>query len=144
MMEDLNKTIEKSLLYSILDRTFYSAMVGFGESFFSAFAIFLKANDLHLGLLTSLPRVLGSLSQLYSNRLLGLFRSRKNLICFSVLLQGLMYIPITLAFFFGTYKVIHLIIFVCLYSILGMILDLSWNSWMGDLVEESRRGTYFG
>lgn len=116
-MEDLNKKIEKSLLYSVLDGTFYSAMVGFGESFFPVFAIFLKANDLHLGLLTSLPRVLGSISQIYSNWLLKFFKTRKKLISYSALLQGLMYIPITLVFFFGTYKIIHLINFICIYFI---------------------------
>ena len=136
--------IKKSLTYSILDGAFYSIMVGFGESFFSAFAVFLKANNLQLGLLGSLPQALGSLSQFFSNRLIKLFNSRKNFVCISALLEGLMYIPIALVFFLGELKVYHLIFFVCLYWLFGMILTPAWSSWMGDLVNEKERGVYFG
>src|SRR3989338_6158941 len=136
--------IKKSLTYSILDGAFYSIMVGFGESFFSAFAVFLKANNLQLGLLGSLPQALGSLSQFFSNRLIKLFNSRKNFVCISALLEGLMYIPIALVFFLGELKVYHLIFFVSLYWIFGMIASAAWNSWMGDLVKENERGRYFG
>lgn len=143
--EDNKKSlIKKSLRYSILDGTFASMMVGFGESFFSAFAVFLKANNIQLGLLGSLPQMIGSLSQLFSNRLINFLKSRKRLVCISALLQGLMYIPIALVFFFGTFKVFHLILFVCLYWIFGMMLSPAWNSWMGELVDSNKRGSYFG
>lgn len=143
-MEDNETKIKKSLKYSILDGTFYSAMVGFGESFLSAFAVFLKANNLQLGLLSSLPQTFGSLSQLYSNKLINLFKSRKKLAYTCVLLQALIYIPIALVFFFGKFRVFHLVLFVSIYWILGMIINPAWNSWMGDLVNEKERGSYFG
>src|SRR3989344_5581873 len=139
-----DERIRKSLRYSILDGAFYAAMVGFGETFFQAFAVFLKATNTQLGLLGSLPQTLGSLSQLLSNRLIKFFRTRKRLICTSVLLEALIFIPIALVFFFGTLRVYHLIFFVSLYWILGMILVPAWSSWMGDLVDERKRGDYFG
>lgn len=139
-----DERIKKSLKYSIMDGAFYSSMLGFGESFFSAFAVFLKANNLQLGLLGSLPQTLGSFSQLFSNRLLKLFGSRKKMVCAFALLQGLMYVPIALVFFFGTLRVYHLIIFMCLYWIFAVILGPAWNSWMGDLTEGKERGSYFG
>ncbi|MBU0461070.1 MAG: MFS transporter [Nanoarchaeota archaeon] len=119
-------------------------MVGFGESFFSAFAIFLRATNTQIGLLSALPQMLGSLLQLVSNRLLKFFKSRKRLVCTVVFLQALMYIPVALVFFFGTMKVFLLIAFVSIYWMLGMIANPAWSSWMGDLVDEKRRGTYFG
>jgi len=136
--------IRKSLKYSILDGTFYSMMVGFGESFFSAFAVFLKATNFHLGLLGSLPQALGSLSELLSNKLIKIFNSRKKAVCFFAFVEGLLYIPIALVFFLGTLKIGYLIFFVCLYWVFGMVLGPAWNSWMGDLVAEKERGTYFG
>src|SRR3989344_947001 len=139
-----DERIRKSLRYSILDGAFYAAMVGFGETFFQAFAVFLKATNVQLGLLGSLPQTLGSVLQLFSNRLIKFFRTRKRLICTSVLLEALIFIPIALVFFFGTLRVYHLIFFVCLYWILGMVLVPAWSSWMGDLVDERRRGSYFG
>jgi len=144
IIKDKEIAVRKSLRYSIMDGTFYSMMVGFGESFFSAFAIFLKANNIQLGLLGSLPQALGSLSQLFSNKLIWLFNSRKRFVCTSALLEGLMYIPIALVFFFGTFRVYHLILFVSIYWVFGMILGPAWSSWMGDLVYEKERGSYFG
>ncbi len=141
---DVDKRIKKSLKYSVLDGAFAASMIGFGESFFGAFAVFLKANNIHIGLLSSLPLLLGSLSQMFSNRLIKLLRSRKVLVTSAAFLQGVMYIPVAFVFFFGTMKVVYLVFFACLYWIFGMILSPAWNSWMGDLVDEKKRGTYFG
>ena len=135
--------IKKSLKYSILDASFYSAMVGFGESFFSAFAVFLKSSNSQIGLLGSLPQTLGSIIQLFSERLLNLLNSRKRFVCISAFLQALMYIPIALVFFFGEFSPYMLILFVCFYFIFGMIAGSAWSSWMGDMVNEEERGSYF-
>src|SRR3989338_5364262 len=90
------KKIQKSLTYSILDGAFWSAMVGFGESFFAAFAAFFKASNFQMGLIGSLPQSMGSLSQLLSNRFQRLFLSRQSFILAGVFLQAMMYIPIAL------------------------------------------------
>lgn len=141
---DRENKIKKSLKYSVLDGSFYSVMVGFGESFFSAFAIFLKATNFEIGLLTSLPQALGSFLQIFSKHLIDFFKSRKLFVCIAAFLQGIMYIFIALTFFFGSFSVYFLIAFVALYWILGMILGPAWTSWMGDLVSEKERGSYFG
>ena len=142
--EPVEKKIKKSLKYSVLDGSFASAMVGFGESFFSAFAIFLKASNTQIGLLGSLPQTIGSLIQLFSSRLIKLFGSRKKFLCTMVLLQALLYIPIAFVFFFGEFSVSYLILFIVLYFAFGMIASPAWSSWMGDLVSADDRGNYFG
>ena len=139
-----NELVQKSLKYSILDSSFAASMIGFGESFFPAYAVFLKANNIQFGLLTSLPLLLGSLVQLFSHGLLRQFRSRKKLVSSMALSQGIMYVPIILVFFVGTNRASFLILFACIYWIFGMILSPAWNSWMGDLVDEKQRGDYFG
>ncbi|OGL47358.1 MAG: hypothetical protein A2161_10295 [Candidatus Schekmanbacteria bacterium RBG_13_48_7] len=143
-MENINEKIRKSLKYSVIDGAFYCAMVGFGESFFSAFAVFLKASNIQLGLIGSLPQTIGSLSQLYSNKLLKVLKSRQKLVCIGAFLQGLMYLPLMFVFYFGSFRVWYFIMFICLYWILGMILGPAWNSWIGDLVNEKEKGVYFG
>jgi MFS family permease len=143
-MRNTDERIKKSLRYSILDGTFAASMIGFGESFFSVFAVFLGANNIHLGLLSSLPILLGSLTLLFSNRIIKLLRSRKKVVVIFALLQGCVYIPVGFVFFLGTFRIEHLIFFTCLYWIFGMILSPAWNSWMGDLVNEKERGSYFG
>lgn len=143
-MEKRDERIKKSLWYSILDGTFCSAMIGFGESFISAFAVFLRANSIQLGLLGSLPQTISSLLQLWSNWMIRLFGTRKRFVCTFSFLDAVMYVPIALVFFFGTFRVYHLILFVCVYWTFGTLIGPAWNSWMGDLVDEKERGTYFG
>ncbi len=143
-MPDKTGLVKKSLKYSIIDGSFAASMIGFGESFIPAYAVFLMASNIELGLLTSVPLLLGSLVQLFSHSLLRALRSRKKVVSTMALLQGLMYLPIGAVFFLGEQKVRYLIIFSCIYWIFGMVLSPAWNSWMGDLVSENERGAYFG
>ncbi|HLP79580.1 MAG TPA: MFS transporter [Acidobacteriota bacterium] len=135
---------KKSLRFSVLDGSFYSIMVGFGESFFSAFAIFLHATNTQLALLGSLPQMLGSVLQLFSRRLLLFFASRKKFVVFSATCQALMHVFIAGAYFFDALSVPILIACVALYLSFAMVPGPVWSSWMGDLVNEEERGMYFG
>ncbi|MFH1211276.1 MAG: MFS transporter [archaeon] len=134
----------KSRNYSIKDGFFHSIMVGFGETFISPFAIFLKASASQLALLSSLPLLAGSLSQLFTPKALEIFKSRKKLVAVSVLLQALIWIPIMYAFYLGGFAVPYLIFFAVMYWVLGMFLNPAWNSWMGDIVNPEVSGRYFG
>lgn len=136
--------VRKSLRYSVTEGALAASMVGFGESFFVAYALLLKATTLQVGLLSALPQALGALLQFFSNALIRAFGSRKKLVMSGSLLQALMYVPVALIFFSGEWRVWHLLFFVCLYFAFGMVINPSWNSWMGDLVVENRRGAYFG
>lgn len=133
-----------SLNFSIKDGIFNSIMVGFGENFISPFAIFLKATASQLALLSSLPQLFGSLSQLLTPKVLEFFKSRKKIVVTGVLLQALMWIPILYAFYLGGLAVPYLIFFVVVYFMLGMFINPAWNSWMGDLVDTHVSGRYFG
>ncbi|AJF62037.1 TPA: MFS transporter [Candidatus Woesearchaeota archaeon] len=138
------KTTKKNLLYSIFDGTFYSIMVGFGESFFMAFGVFLKANIFEQGLIGSLPQSLGYFFEIFSDRLLRIIKSRKLMVLIGAFIQGIMYIPVMLIFLFGGSKIPLLILFISLYWIVGMIISPPWNSWMSDIVPVKERGRYFG
>ena len=76
--------------------------------------------------------------QIFSNKLIRTFKSRKLLVCTAALIQSLMYILVALTFFFGKFSVYALIIFVSFYYMLGMALNPAWTSWMGDLVNEKK------
>jgi MFS family permease len=144
MNTEKSEQISRSLHYSLADGFFWSVMVGFGESFFAAFGVFLNASNPMLGLLGSLPNTLGSVAQLGTRKLMALFKSRKKVVCAGALLQGLMYLPIAAVFLTGGISPFLLLLFVCLYHIFGMIFTPAWNSWMGDLVCPEIRGTFFG
>lgn len=143
-MDNQANKIKKSLRYSILDGAFYSIMTGFGECFFPAFAVFLQASNFAIGILSSLPQTVGYFSQLFANQLIKIFKTRQHLVCIFALLQGLMHLPIVLTYFIKKEQFLFLLFFICLYWILGMLPVPAWNSWMGDLVDEKKRGAYFG
>ncbi len=142
--KEIEDKIKKSLRYSILDGSFYSAMVGFGESFFSAFAVFLNATNMELGLLTSLPQAIGSSLQILSNKLIKIFKSRQKLVSAGAIFQAFMYILVALTFFIGEMKVAYLILILSVYYTFGFVIIPAWSSWIGDLVDANHRGDYFG
>ena len=80
--------VDRSLRHSVKDAAAYSVMTGAGETYFSAFAVFLKATTTQMALLASLPSLLGSFAQLFSawwGHRRGL---RKSLILTGVYLQA--------------------------------------------------------
>jgi len=135
---------QRSLKYSVVDGSFYAVMAGFGESFFSAYAVFLNASNGQLALLGSLPQMIGSYSQLLTRRFTKIFGSKQKFIVTSATLQALMHLLILCAYFFQKLSVPILIFAVSLYYLFAMIIGPAWNTWMGDLVEERVRGAYFG
>lgn len=137
-------SVSKSLKYSIYDGFFYSLMVGFSETYFSAFAIFLGANNFQLGVLASLPPLMAGLSQFFTFSILSLFSSRKKMVCFFVFLQGLILFPMLLSSQVSGIPLEIYIALVTLYTMSGVLIGPLWNSWIGDLVPPQQRGTFFG
>ena len=74
------RLVKKSLRYSILDGSAYSAMVGLTQDTITPFALALKATTAQIGLLSSLPNLAMALSQLAVPRLAERAISRKKFI----------------------------------------------------------------
>jgi MFS family permease len=136
--------VERSLRHSVRDGVSYSMMAGAGETYLSAYALFLKASTAQISLLTALPSLLGSLAQVLSAWLAGFVPHRKKLILSGVLVQALMWLPmIWLPYFFPRHAVTIVISCVAIYYAAGNFVIPAWNSLMGDLVPERKRGRFF-
>lgn len=138
--------VRKSLSSSIKDAMSYGVMQGAGVNFINAFAIALKATNFQISLLSSVPQLIASWSQLFSSELLEKFKNRSKLIGIFVLFQALTWIPMLLLpfFFIGESAVWLLIIFFTVFQLFGAIVGPVWQSQMGDLVPMKERGAYFG
>ncbi len=138
--------VKKSLRYSIVEGSFWSIMAGFGLDFLQPFAVLLKATTLQLGLLSTLPQLLGSLSQLLDEWLMTLFKSKKKFVLFFVAVQALLWLPIAFIPYMnhGSQLVWILIALAVLHFTCGLIVSPIWSAWIGDLVEINSRGSYFG
>jgi len=118
-------------------------MLGSAESYFQAFAVFLKATVFQVGIVYTVPMFAATLIQLHASSLLRWFRSRKNLTVLSGALRSLLFVPLILVYYMGVARVWVLLGLICLYFALNYLPVPAWTSWMRDLVDENRRGSYF-
>ena len=139
---------EKSRQISIKEGVASSFMTGFGDSYITPFALHLNANNVHIGLLTSLTNLFAPFTQILGSKLMERFK-RKKIVALFVFLQVLIWpLFIFLGYLFWKGTIVSslplLIIAVyILYAILGSIAGPAWFSWIGDLVPAEIRGKYF-
>lgn len=134
----------RSLRHSLKDAIAFGTMTGTGETYFSAFALFLKATTPQIGLLASLPPLLASFVQLLSAWIGRLTGQRKSIILAGAGLQALSWIPIlTLPLLFPGNAVPLMIGSVVLYQCGAHLVTPQWSSLMGDIVPPRRRGRFF-
>ncbi len=137
--------VDRSLKHSLKDATAFAAMTGFGETYISAFALFLKATTPQIGLLASLPPLLASLAQLLSAWIGKITGHRQRIVVVGASLQASAWVPIlALPLIFAEHAVPLLIASVVLYHGGAHLVAPQWTSLMGDLVPERRRGRFFG
>jgi MFS family permease len=139
------KEVKKSLKYSVLDGSAYSAMQGLTQDYIAPFALALRATIAQIGLLCSVPSLAMALSQLAAPHLAERAGSRKGLILPVVLIHALMWVPILLVpYLFPSHKVWWLIGFFTMSTVFSSLGNPAWGSMMADLVPEGLRGRYFG
>lgn len=136
---------ENSLRHSIKDGVAYSVMIGGGESYFAAFAVFLRATTAQVGILATFPPLIASFAQLFSSWLGRRTGRRKAIIVFGAGLQAAALIPLgVLPLVFPDRAVPILLACAVVYFAGANLAVPQWGSLMGDLVPERRRGRYFG
>jgi MFS family permease len=136
--------VDRSLRHSIRDGVAYSVQVGAGETYFSAFALFLRATAPQVALLTTLPPLLGSFAQILS-AWLGRYTGRKRLVLAGCIVQTLLWLPILLVpALFGQEVIVALLLLLTVYHSANNVTAPQWTSIMRDLVSDRRRGRYFG
>lgn len=141
--------IEKGKEYATKQAIAHSFMDGFGLRYITPFALALGANNKHIGLLNSIPSLFGTLSQLFTLKVMNKW-SRKKITFWAVLAQAIMWLVLLIAgllyFVFNVQNEIPAYMVVVIYTILifvGSFCGPAWGSWMRDLVKTDR-GAFFG
>ncbi|MDX1561380.1 MAG: MFS transporter [Gammaproteobacteria bacterium] len=141
---DKDPKIDRSLRHSVRDGMAYSVSTGGGETYFSAFALFLQATTSQVALLSTLPPLLGSFGQIVS-AWAGQKLGRKPLIVAGAGLQALTWLAIlAVPLLFPAYAIVSLLLLLVLYHAAGNLSAPQWTSLMRELVPDRRRGRYFG
>jgi MFS family permease len=137
--------IKKSLRVSFWDGVFAASMVGLTAEYFTPFALALKASVSQIGVLTALPSIAGSFSQLKSADITESVGSRRKIIYTLVFLQALALLPIVfIPYLFKNWAVGALIVLVSLFNVFGAFSLPVWQSLMIDYLPHNKRGRYFG
>lgn len=141
----MDDRIRKSLGYSLKEGVFASIMLGISENFMTPYALAMKASVGMIGILASMPHLIGSLIQINSASLVERLGSRKKLINSGVFIQALTWLPImSVPYLFEANRAIYLIIFYTFFVAIGTIAFPAWSSLMADHVSETERGKVFG
>ncbi len=135
---------EQSRRAGIRDGACQAIMQGGGEQYLSAFALLLHATPLQVGLLSALPQLVGTWSQLLSVKALNRFHHRKIIMLVGATGQALSWLPLlALPLLAPAYGPWILIACTIAYFGLGHFAVPAWNSLITDLVSPNERGTYF-
>jgi len=136
---------EQSRRYGIREGAFQAIMLGGGENYLSAFALLLHASAFQIGLLSALPQLIGTWTQLLSVKALSWVRHRKSIILTGVAGQAFVWLPLlALPLIFPEQGPWLLIACAVAYVAMGHFAIPAWNSLLTDLVDPNRRGAYFG
>ena len=133
---------------SIKEGSIATIQTGLGDTYIAPYALALNASNFEISMLSSIPSLLGPLSQKFGSRLIEKY-SRKKVLLIAVLFQALIWLPIiSLAFLqwkgiLTSSLSILLVIFFSVYAIFGNLGGPAWFSWMGDIVNERKRGKFF-
>lgn len=142
------KLKKKARKHSITEGIFASAKNSFGHSYVSPFAIAINSSSSMVALITSIAGLLGPISQLLGSKLPQRY-SRKKILLKTVFIEALMWLPfIAIAILFHNGILINtlpilLLLSFAFYIIFGNLGHPAWFSWMGDIVEEKKRGRWF-
>ncbi|MCM3575279.1 MFS transporter [Mesobacillus subterraneus] len=133
---------EKLSIYNGLASTAATNMV---NGYIPLFAIgVLGATNQQIGLIVSLPSIIGMLALIPGAIWLNRVHSKKNFAVISTLLTRLLFSLILFVPFLGSpYAAWALVILIALLNFPGALSGLSWQSMIGDLVPEKRRGEFF-
>lgn len=146
--ENIRIDIEKAKKTVNIEGACYGVMDGFGIRYITPFALALNASNYAIGILSSLPSLIGNIMQLFSLKLMKKY-SRKNIVFYAVLMQTILWLPVIIIglihHFFKIDNFISIFLLIITYSLLigfGNSGSPPWNSWMKDLIKENR-GTFF-
>ena len=120
--------------------------LNFSNNFFPIFAItILGATNYQVGLISSLPPLMALLMTIPAAILLNRAHAQKKLVAMSVLLARLMFLLIiTLVYIPSTaFQAWAFLVVIALMSVPNTVANIGWQTLIGGLVSNSRRGAFF-
>lgn len=132
-----------NLRLSLLDGLLFALMVGFGESYILAFAVALGTSEAKVGILASVPLLLGAVLQLTSPYGVRRIGSHKKWVLFTAVIQSLAFLPLIVAGIIGKGSFELILICSTVYWGAGFATGPAWNTWIGNMVPRNAAARFF-
>jgi MFS family permease len=135
--------IRRSLRFSTADAMLFAIMVGCGEAYFGAFGLAIGLSEIQVGLLASVPLLLGAALQLMSPSMVRLMASHKRWVIVCTGLQAAAFVPLVVMAATGQGSAFAVFAAASLYWGANLATGPAWNTWIGTVVPRSVRSRYF-
>ncbi|MHB8864807.1 MAG: MFS transporter [Pirellulaceae bacterium] len=135
--------LQRDLRASLGDGIGHGGMVGFGEIYFSAFALAVGLGELMAGLVASVPLLAGGILQTISPMAIRWLGSHKRWVLCCATTQSLTFLPLVGAAYWGHLSGAALLWIVALYWAAGLATGPAWNTWIGTIVPAPLRAGFF-
>lgn len=132
-----------NLRVMMIDCVFWSVMFGLGESYFQPFGVALHLSPLAIGMLATLPPLLGAAIQLLAPTGVRMIGSLRRWVVICVALQAVSFVPLVIGALRGHLSAPMLFAALTLYFAAALSSAPAWTTWVGTLVPVRIRVRYF-
>ncbi|MBC7773423.1 MAG: MFS transporter [Pyrinomonadaceae bacterium] len=134
-----------NLRASIIDGTAYSLMVGLGEQIIPPFLLAMHPGAaVEMGLVFSIPFLMGAIGQLASPRIIRRLRSHRQAAVLYTYLQAASQLTLAVAAFLNTAPIWLIFAVASVHWGAGLAAGGAWSTWMPSNVPKRVRPKYFG
>ncbi|MCF2647483.1 MFS transporter [Niallia circulans] len=130
---------------SIKNGVYTTIILNISNNYFPLFAIsVLGATNYQVGLISSLPPFIGMFAMIIGSLIINRLQEKKMFTVYSFLAARLFLVGIALVVFIpDKYQVIVFIVLVGIMNFPFSFANLSWQAFIGDIIQEDRRSDFF-
>jgi MFS family permease len=145
-MTSLIKINQLNEKYSIKNGIAGTIVLNVTNNYFSLFAIsVLGASNYQVSLINSLPQFIGMIAMVICSIIMGRLEEKKKLTAYSIIFTRIFLLLIFFVLYIpDKYQSWVFVLLVGFMNFPGAFLNLSWQSFIGDLIPEHRRSGFFG
>ncbi|MBT2681008.1 MFS transporter [Bacillus sp. ISL-35] len=130
---------------SILNGVASTIVTSMSNNYFALFAIgVLGATNYQVGLISSLPQIIGMFAMILGTAIMSRLQEKKRFTGLSILFTRFFLLAMFLVIYLPQeYRAWTFVILIGLMNLPGSFAMLSWQSFIGDLISDSRRSGFF-
>ncbi|MDP4092360.1 MAG: MFS transporter [Bacillota bacterium] len=136
-------SVDKNSLFFIYEGIAITIIINIANPFFTMFGKRMGAGDYQIGLISSIPALMGILAVIPGAMLVGRFRDKKKVVAVLALCTGILYPIAAFTPFTGTSRVFWYIIAIAILNWPYSVYIICWQSFFSDVFDGSLRNRVY-